>query len=119
MKVAVIGASQKKDRYSYKAITMLLEKGHEVFPVHPALSAVQGQKVYASPSDIKQEINTVTLYVNSERSSAMEAEILGLKPKRIIFNPGAENKVLFHKANELGITCMEACTLVLLSTNQF
>jgi hypothetical protein len=42
-----------------------------------------------------------------------------LHPKRIIFNPGAENAELEKLATDNGIKPMEACTLVLLSTGQY
>ena len=45
--------------------------------------------------------------------------ILSLHPKRIIFNPGAENNALYELAIENQITPLEACTLVLLSTDQY
>ena len=46
MNVAVIGASDNPERYSYKAVKLLQEKGHTVFPVHPKLQQMEGLKVY-------------------------------------------------------------------------
>jgi predicted CoA-binding protein len=37
MNVAVLGASNKPDRYSYKAVMLLKEMGHAPYPVHPTL----------------------------------------------------------------------------------
>ncbi|MGF6846174.1 hypothetical protein QFZ51_001409 [Chitinophaga sp. W3I9] len=42
-----------------------------------------------------------------------------LQPRRIIFNPGAENPELEDIAREHNIQPVEACTLVMLSTGQF
>ena len=119
MKVAVIGASDKQDRYSYKAVMLLKEKGHEVFPVHPRVKEIEGQKVYASVKDIPAAIDTVTLYVGADISSRLEAELLAVHPGRMIFNPGAENRDLASKARGRGIMTVDACTLVMLTTGQF
>ena len=124
MRVVVIGASNKPDRYSYKAIHNLLAAGHQVLPVHPKLAEVQGLKVSASPEELLpvasgEEIDTVTLYVNADRSSQLAEQILALKPRRIIFNPGAENPGLLAQARSQGIEGVEACTLVMLATGQF
>ena len=119
MKVAVIGASNKPDRYSYQAVMLLKEKGHEVFPVHQRIKDVEGIPVYPSIKDIKESLDTVSMYVAADISNNIAEDILAKKPRRIIFNPGAENPELEEKAREIGITPINACTLVMLRTGQF
>lgn len=53
------------------------------------------------------------------KSDQMIEEIVALRPGRVIFNPGSENPRLEKKLEEAGIPFEEACTLVLLSTDQF
>jgi len=119
MNVAVIGASDKPHRYSYKAVQLLQEKGHRVFPVHPRVKTVRGIPVYPSFSEIPEDIDTITFYVGAEKSTAMSEDILERAVRRLIFNPGAENPDLGSRAREKGIEVLEACTLVMLRTNQF
>ncbi|MDD5092081.1 MAG: CoA-binding protein [Candidatus Wallbacteria bacterium] len=119
MNVCIIGASQKPDRYSYKAMMLLAEKGHRVFPVHPKLSEIEGIPVYARLADLPEPVHTITMYVGPDRSAEMADEITSIKPQRVIFNPGAENPVLSEKLAKAGIEVLEACTLVLLKTGQF
>ena len=119
MKVAVIGASNKPHRYSYQAVVLLKEKGHEVYPVHQRIKDIEGIQVYPSINDIKDFIDTVTLYVNAEVSNTLGKDIIAKNPRRIIFNPGAENPELESKAREKGIIIINACTLVMLKTGQF
>jgi hypothetical protein len=119
MNVAVIGASDKPERFSYQAVALLKQKGHTVFPVHQRLKAVEGMTVYPSIKDIPQPIDTVSMYVAADISTGIAADILGTKPKRIIFNPGAENPDLFQKAKAQGITTINDCTLVMLRSDQF
>jgi len=119
MRVAVIGASDKPHRYAYQAVKLLLEKGHEVYPVHPRVREIDGLKVYPSIRDAGDCFDTVTLYVGQAGSAAMADEILGCMPKRIIFNPGAENPDLEDRAKTMGVETVRGCTLVMLKTKQF
>ena len=119
MKVVVIGASNKPQRYSYQAVMLLKEKGHEVFPVHQRIKEIEGMKVYESIQNIDDDIDTVTMYVGAKISDLLGEDIIAKKPGRIIFNPGAENLDLENKAKEKGIETINACTLVMLKTVQF
>lgn len=119
MNVAVIGASDNPERYSNMAVKLLKEKGHTVFPVHKRLKTVEGLSVYPSISDVKDAIDTVSMYVAADISTGLAQEIFDKKPRRIIFNPGAENPELEAKARAQGVDTENACTLVLLRTNQF
>ena len=119
MNVAVIGASDKPDRFSYQALVLLKQKGHQVFPVHQRLKAIEGMMVYPSIKDIPEAIDTVSMYVAADISTGIAADILGKKPKRIIFNPGAENPDLAQKAQAQGITTVDHCTLVMLRSSTF
>ena len=119
MNVAVIGASDKSDRYSYQAVMLLKEKGHSVFPVHQRVKEIEGIKVYPSLKDVPAAIDTVSLYVAADISDALSDDIIAKHPRRIIFNPGAENARLEDLSRRNGITPVNACTLVMLKTNQF
>ena len=119
MNVAIVGASNKINRYSNKALKLLVEKGHIVFPIHPRLKEIDGVKVFLSLKDIPDKIDTITFYVAQNTSSMMTSDVISVSPKRIIFNPGAENPNLLQKAQENNIDAINACTLVLLSTQQF
>ncbi|MBT6843391.1 MAG: CoA-binding protein [Candidatus Melainabacteria bacterium] len=118
--VIVLGASNKPERYSYQAVKLLKELGHNPLAVHPKIKEIDSLPVYSSLKDIKDiKIDTITIYVNPEISSGSYEQILALKPARVIFNPGAENPELIHKLEGAAIHTLEACTLVLLRTGQF
>ena len=118
-RVAVLGASPKEDRYSFRAVKMLKEHGHQPIPVHPAGHAVDGIPALKSLDEITEPLDTLTIYVNPTISSGELDRILALKPRRVIFNPGAENEELAAKLEAAGIEVVRACTLVLLQTDQF
>ena len=118
-RVAVLGASPKENRYSFKAVKMLKAYGHLPIPVHPAGHSVVGVEGVRSLDKIDGDIDTVTIYINSTRSDLELDKILALRPRRVILNPGAENTTLAQKLAESGIEVIEACTLVMLRTEQF
>jgi predicted CoA-binding protein len=117
--VAVLGASPKPERYSNQAVRLLLEHGHRVIPIHPAIKEIEGLPVSASLSDVAEGIDTLTIYVSPALSTPLTDDILALRPRRVIFNPGTENPILNAVLTEAGINTEEACTLVLLNTGQF
>lgn len=117
--VAIIGASHKPQRYAYQCQQMLMERDYPVFPVSGNGRDILGVKGYRSVSEIEQPVDTVTLYLNPQRHQPIKQEILALKPRRIIFNPGTESDSLITEYEAHGIETLEACTLVMLRTNQF
>lgn len=119
MRVAVLGASQNPERYSNKAMHALARAGHEVVPINPAQKIIDGIAVTANLAAIVGPIDTITVYVNPSLIDAMVADILRVKPRRVIFNPGAESTSAEKSLRDAGIDVIEACTLVMLSTGQF
>ncbi len=117
--VAVIGASPKQERYSNKAIRLLAEYNHNPIPIAPKHEEIEGRKVYQSLEDIPEKIDTVTLYLGPARQKSIISDIVKLAPKRVVFNPGTENKAVYKQFKKANIDVVEACTLVLLKTNQY
>lgn len=117
-KTLVIGASTNPERYSYLAINSLKRHGHEVVAIGRKAGEVNGVKIETDHPPFT-DIDTVTLYLNISHQKEYYDYILSLKPKRVIFNPGAENFDLLERVQAAGILGLEACTLVLLSTGQY
>ncbi len=118
MKTIVLGASNNPSRYSYKAVQSLLKHQHEVIPVSNKKEEVLGLEI-KSIETIPSDVDTLTLYVGPQNQSHYIDYILNVNPRRVIFNPGTENDELVEKLTEKGIECIEACTLVMLATNQY
>jgi len=117
-KTLVLGASENPERYSNKAMLKLQSKGHDVVAIGKKAGKVSGIEI--TTQQVKtDDIETVTLYLNPLHQKPYYDYIVSLKPKRIVFNPGAENEELERIAAQQGINVLEACTLVLLSTGQF
>lgn len=119
MKVLVFGASLKKERYSNLAINMLRDYNHDVVAIGGRAGTVRDVEILTGHPEFDEPIHTISMYMGAARQEEHIDYLLGLKPKRIIFNPGAENPKLAAMAKERGIEPWEACTLVLLRTGQF
>jgi predicted CoA-binding protein len=117
-KTLVLGASDNPSRYSYLAIHRLKSQGHPVVAIGKKQTIV-AETAVGTEKKLVDNIHTVTLYLNPDHQKEYYDYIISLNPKRIIFNPGAENDELAVLAKKNNILAIDACTLVLLSTNQF
>ena len=118
MKTLVIGASLNPERYAYKAVSQLLAKQHEVVALGVKAGILFGQTIHTEKT-IFENIDTVSLYVGPSRQQEYFDYLVALKPRRVLFNPGTENPEFESLLTENGIEAERACTLVLLSTNQY
>ena len=114
----VIGASPNTDRYSYKATISLQNHNHTVYPIGIRNGKINDLDIITSKPNI-DNIDTVTLYIGADNQPAWFDYIFSLNPKRIIFNPGTENPEFEALDISKGIEVLDACTLVLLSINQY
>ena len=117
-KTLVLGASLNPDRYSNIAIRRLVLNKIDVI----AIGLKQGKinKIHIQNNlTLHEDIHTVNLYLNLKRQKEYYSYIISLNPKRVIFNPGTENSELYKLLEKESISYIEACTLVLLSTNQY
>ena len=117
-KTLVLGASENPSRYSHLALQRLQSLDHPVVAIGKHKGMV-GDTVIETEKKEWKDIDTVTLYLNPINQKEYYNYILSLKPHRIIFNPGAENEELAKLASNNGIQPVEACTLVMLATNQY
>lgn len=118
-RVAVLGASKKRERYSNKAIVLLKEYGHEVIPVNPIEERIEDLRVARSLGEIDGGVDTLTVYVGPRHIGEVVDDIVSLQPKRVILNPGTESDELKSVLTAHEIPFLEACTLVLLKTGQY
>lgn len=114
----VLGASDNPSRYSYLAVERLQKNGHPVFAIGRKAVKVHGVLVETEKIPL-ENIDTVTLYLSSVHQQEYYDYITQLKPRRVIFNPGAENPEFASTLEQSGIKALEACTLVMLSTGQY
>lgn len=117
-KTLVLGASSNPSRYSYLAMNRLKNMNHPVVGIGKKAGTVAGIEISTAQEPL-EDVDTITMYLSAANQQPYYDYILGLKPKRIIFNPGAENEELAALAEKEGIKPVEACTLVMLATGQY
>ncbi|MBK8227822.1 MAG: CoA-binding protein [Flavobacteriales bacterium] len=114
----VLGASEKPDRYSNMAARRLMAYGHAVLCIGRRPGRI-GELPIRTEIPEGTRAHTVTMYLSAANQSEWRERLLALKPKRVIFNPGAENPVLARELEGVGTEAVEACTLVLLATGEY
>lgn len=114
----VLGASSNPERYSYMATAKLKTYGHKVYPVGIKKGSIEGLEILTEKT-IPADVDTITMYLSDKNQKEWYDYIFALKPKRIVFNPGAENTELENLATAKGIEVVNACTLVMLSIGNY
>jgi len=119
-KTVVLGASPNPARYAFIVAELLTEMKHEIVLVGLRKGVVAGKEIKdVRTLPVIPDVDTITLYVGPSNQKNLYEYIVSLKPRRVIFNPGAENPELAKLLTEKGIEPVEACTLVMLRTGQY
>ena len=117
-KTLVLGASLHKQRYSFMAINRLTSMNFWVIGIGSKEGIINSCHIHTNQVPI-DDLHTVSIYLNARNQEEYYDYIVNLKPKRVIFNPGAENVQFEILLAEHQIHFERACTLVLLSMGQF
>jgi predicted CoA-binding protein len=66
--IALIGASAKPERDSYKVMAFLINEGYQVFPINPLLAGkkIMDQEVYACLGDVPSSIDMLDVFRQSK-----------------------------------------------------
>ncbi|MCD6556873.1 MAG: CoA-binding protein [Bacteroidales bacterium] len=118
MKTLVVGASPNSVRYSYKAVRLLQRFNHEVVPLGIRKGEIDSLQIIKGKPELLN-IHTITMYIGPAKQPGYYDYLLGLKPQRIIFNPGTENAEFINIAEKQGVETVQNCTLVMLNSNLY
>lgn len=118
MKTIVLGASPNPERFSYRAVSLLISYEHEVVPLGIRKGEIAGNEIITDFPQI-ENVHTITLYLGAKNQVKYYDYILNLRPQRIIFNPGTENPELKTLARENNIEVIERCSLVMLNSGHY
>ncbi len=117
-KTIVLGASPNSERFSYRAVVALVDKGHEVVPIGIRSGTIANVPIINIMPDIT-DVHTITLYLGPLNQKPYFGYIIKLNPKRVIFNPGTHNQELMNLLGLNGIEVVEECTLIMLSMGTY
>ena len=117
--VVVLGASDSLERYSNRAIRLLKSEGYRTIPVHPSLKDIEGLTVIHGLPEIREKVDTLTVYLGPDKCVHLVDDIIAMKPGRVILNPGTESETIEDRLLDAEIPIIHACTLVMLGTGRF
>ena len=114
----VIGATENPQRYANRAAWSLRQHGHEIELLGLRAGSIDGHPIRTGQPSLP-DVDTVTIYVGPHNQPPLYDYIRQLKPRRVIFNPGAENPDFARQLQHEGIEPINACTLVMLSVGTY
>jgi len=114
----VLGAAEKPERYSCKAVKSLARNGYEVVAVGFRKGFINDTEILTGMPEI-QDVDTVLLYMGKSKQKEYYDYVISLNPRRVIFNPGAENREFQELLDQKGIETVKDCALIMINTDDF
>ena len=116
-RVAVVGASDRRDKWGNKIVRFLVQRGHDVVPVNPGLEVVEGLKCYGKLEDVPRRegappVDGIDLVVNPRIGIEVARSAASLGIPILFVQPGAESPDIADFCHENGVDYVEACVLV-------
>ncbi len=112
MKIAIIGASNNKEKYSNKAVRAFASQGWVVYPINPKEKEIEGLKCYSKITDIKKDLDTISMYVPANIGIKLIPDFVKKKIKKVYVNPGAESDELMKELEKADIRAIVACSIL-------
>lgn len=110
--VAIVGASNNRQKFGNKAVRAFLRAGYEVVPIHPRETAIEGLRAYRSVLDVPGTIDMASFYVPPEIGEQIIDDVARKGIGEVWLNPGAESDALIAKARALAIQPIVACSII-------
>ena len=110
--VAIIGASNVRQKFGNRALRAYLRQGWTVFAVNPSEPVVEGQPAYRSVLDIPGKLDRAALYVPPNVGIKLLGELAQKGVGELFVNPGTESPELLAEAERLGLNVIEACAII-------
>lgn len=110
--IVIVGASADRTKYGNKAVRAFIRGGWTVYPVNPKESTIEGLPCYASVADVPGPVDRISMYVPPAVGMKMLEAVAAKQPAEFFLNPGSEGDALVARARELGLTPIQACSIV-------
>ena len=113
--IALVGASTKTHRDSYRVMFALKERGYRVIPVNPRMAGDEllGETVYGSLADLPCAVDFVDLFINAEAAGEIIDEAIALNLPAVWMQLGVINEEAASRAEAAGLqVVMNRCPLM-------
>jgi predicted CoA-binding protein len=111
--IALLGATDKREKWGYKIFRHLVALGYEVLPVNPGVAAIEGHKAYATLRDLPVRPDGVSLVVPPSITEQAVRLAHELWLPRVWMQPGAESDDAIEFCDAHGLECVHhKCILV-------
>ena len=110
--VAVIGASNDRQKFGNKALRAFEHQGYTVIPINPHEAVIEGHRAYPSVLDVAGPIDLATVYVPPEIGVTVMAELARKGIREVWLNPGADDAEVVARAEALGLSAILALSLI-------
>jgi predicted CoA-binding protein len=117
--VAVIGASNNRQKFGNRAVRAFVRHGYTVIPINPHEPEVEGLRTYRSVLDVPGPIDMASFYVPPEVGEQIIDEVARKQIPEVWLNPGAESDALIDRARRLSIKPIVACSIVAVGENPY
>jgi len=110
---AIVGATQNKNKYGYKVLMDLKNKGYNVVAVNPKYSEIEGVPCYPTVFDLEERPDVVVLVVGEENAKKVVQDCIDSDLNRIWFQPGSEYPAAVKLAKNAGLNIVtKECIMV-------
>ncbi|WP_370545900.1 CoA-binding protein [Edwardsiella tarda] len=110
--IALVGASDKPERASYRVMAYLLAQGYRVTPISPKLvgQTLLGQRVYATLEEVTQPIDMVDVFRNADAAYGIAQQAIAVGASVLWLQLGVINPEASALAQAAGLqVVMDRC----------
>ncbi len=104
--LAVVGVSREGGKFGNMARKELDAKGYQVFPVHPHVDAIDGERCYPSLSALPEAVGGVLIVVPPQETEKVVRDVAAAGIRRVWMQQGAESQAAIQFCEEQGISAI-------------
>jgi len=110
--IAVVGLSDKPERYSYIVAAYLQQEGYRIFPVNPMITESLGEQSYPYLLSLPEKPDVIDVFRKSEFVPEIVEQAIRIRAPVVWMQEGVIHEEAAKKARQAGITVvMDRCMM--------